>query len=325
LRHAQRLMRVLVIGAVAAGVLVPATAGSAAPHPAATSVQDQIDSASKQLEGIVEKYNGVTVLLAQNKLAETKLDAQMAPTLKLVDAARHDIATIATQAYQSGPLDRLSMLVTAGDNTTLLDQMTTLDAIASTRQRQIDRYRAATVKYDAEKARLDNLVAAESAEKKSLAAQKAAIDAKLTKLYALRVQAYGSATTALPSYVPPPPSIPGRAGVIVTYAYRQLGKPYVFAAAGPGSFDCSGLVLAAYARIGIGLYHTVTAEWAATKHISRSTLQPGDLVFYESSSLHHVAIYIGGGEVIHAPRPGERVKISGIDMMRPWGYGTLLH
>ncbi|HEY9481826.1 MAG TPA: C40 family peptidase, partial [Micromonosporaceae bacterium] len=103
------------------------------------------------------------------------------------------------------------------------------------------------------------------------------------------------------------------------FAYDQLGKPYVWAADGPDSYDCSGLVEAAYRSVGVSLPHNAAMQYHAISHISRSQLSPGDLVFY--SNLGHVAIYIGGGMVIHAPQPGENVKKASVNMMTPYGYG----
>ena len=321
MRHAQRLMRALVLGAVTIAVVVPGSAAVATPS--ASSIEKQINQANTEFEGIVEQYNGLNDKLKTNQAAEATLTQQMKPTLVAAQAAEAGLSQIAELVYISGPSDPLTAIVSSNGTSNLLDQMTTLGQMASDRQKQIDTFRTAVATYNAQKQKLDTLISAQKTEKSQLAAQKATINKKLTKLYAMRVAAYGSANEPLPKSVPSPPSIPGRAGVIVRYAYQQLGKPYVFAAAGPGSFDCSGLVLAAYKKVGVNLYHTVTAQWHTATHITRSQLAPGDLVFYESSSLHHVAIYIGGGKVIHAPHTGDHVRIASVDMMHAWGYGRI--
>ena len=98
-------------------------------------------------------------------------------------------------------------------------------------------------------------------------------------------------------------------GAVVAYAYAQLGKPYVFGAAGPNAYDCSGLTLRAYARVGRHLAHSAAAQTGAP--VSTSAARPGDLVKWGSE---HVGIYVGGGYVIHAPHPGRRIQKS-----RLWG------
>ncbi len=99
----------------------------------------------------------------------------------------------------------------------------------------------------------------------------------------------------------------GRAATVVAFALAQVGKPYVWAAAGPGSYDCSGLVMAAYARVGIGLPHQTGGIVGRGQRVSRAELMPGDVVFPSSG---HVGIYLGGGRMVHSPKPGDRVKVS---------------
>jgi cell wall-associated NlpC family hydrolase len=104
----------------------------------------------------------------------------------------------------------------------------------------------------------------------------------------------------------------------------QRGKPYVWAASGPGSFDCSGLVQYAYAAAGISLPHSSSAQASMGQSVSRADLQPGDLVaFY--SPVSHIGIYIGNGMMVHAPTSGDVVKVASIDAMgsSPTAYRRL--
>lgn len=111
---------------------------------------------------------------------------------------------------------------------------------------------------------------------------------------------------------------PDSANSVVQFAYDQLGKPYRFGKAGPDAYDCSGLVSAAYARSGVSLSRTSQGQWSDSTAISRSDLAPGDLVF--SYGTGHIAIYIGGNQVIHASKPGDTVKVTMIDVMPVSGY-----
>jgi cell wall-associated NlpC family hydrolase len=97
----------------------------------------------------------------------------------------------------------------------------------------------------------------------------------------------------------------------VAEARRQLGKPYHWGAAGPDSFDCSGLTMWAWRAAGVALAHYSGAQYSATTHIPLSELQPGDLVFFYSD-LSHVGIYVGGGQMIHAPQTGDVVRYASI-------------
>jgi len=103
---------------------------------------------------------------------------------------------------------------------------------------------------------------------------------------------------------------PSTHGGVVGVAMQFLGTPYVWGGAAPGGFDCSGLVMYAYAQVGVSLPHSSYAQWSYGVPVSRDQLEPGDIVFFEG--LGHVGLYIGGGEFIHAPHTGDVVKISSL-------------
>lgn len=105
----------------------------------------------------------------------------------------------------------------------------------------------------------------------------------------------------------PPPAVRGSAGKAVATARAQLGKPYEWAAEGPDSFDCSGLTMYAWKSAGVSLPHSSRAQYSSLPHVSRSQIQPGDLLFF-GNPIHHVGIYEGGGIMINAPETGETVR-----------------
>jgi cell wall-associated NlpC family hydrolase len=118
----------------------------------------------------------------------------------------------------------------------------------------------------------------------------------------------GAPPSSGPSFPPPPPAS-SKAAIAIAYARAQLGKPYVFGAAGPDAFDCSGLTMMAWRAAGVSMAHYSGSQAAAFPKVSWDQLQPGDiLVFY--SDYHHVGLYIGGGQMIQAPHTGDVVKIS---------------
>lgn len=100
---------------------------------------------------------------------------------------------------------------------------------------------------------------------------------------------------------------------VVNYAYNFLGRPYVYGASGPNAFDCSGLTSYVFRQFGVSLPRTSSSQFGVGMRVSRSDLQPGDLVFFNTySSISHVGIYIGGGEFIHASSTGKPVMISSL-------------
>ncbi|MAT05166.1 MAG: hypothetical protein CL424_09000 [Acidimicrobiaceae bacterium] len=124
----------------------------------------------------------------------------------------------------------------------------------------------------------------------------------------------GTSAPAAPAAPAPPaaPPVSGLAGIAVQAAYGQLGVPYRYATSLPGvSFDCSGLTHYAWGQAGVYLPRNSRAQAAATPHVSPAAAQPGDLIFYYSP-ISHVGIYVGGGQLVHAPNSGTVVKVSSV-------------
>jgi peptidoglycan DL-endopeptidase CwlO len=111
------------------------------------------------------------------------------------------------------------------------------------------------------------------------------------------------------TYNPPPAGTLGQQAAAIAQQY--LGVPYVWGGASPSGFDCSGLVVYVYGRLGVSLPHYTVSLWSSGAHVSRDQLAPGDLVFFYS--LDHVGIYLGGGLFIHAPHTGTVVQISSLN------------
>jgi cell wall-associated NlpC family hydrolase len=111
---------------------------------------------------------------------------------------------------------------------------------------------------------------------------------------------------------PPPPAARGAAGAVST-AEAQIGKPYVYGAAGPDSFDCSGLMMFAWRAAGVSLSHSAQAQFSETTRVPLSAIQPGDILFFGSStgSISHDAMYVGGGTMVEAPHTGANVRYAG--------------
>ena len=119
----------------------------------------------------------------------------------------------------------------------------------------------------------------------------------------------------------PAPPVSSMAGIAVNAAMGQLGVSYRFAAESPGvAFDCSGLTKYAWGQAGVYLPHQSGAQYGSIPHVSQSEIQPGDLIFYKSP-IGHVAIYIGGGSMIHAPATGDVVKVAAVNWAKVVGIG----
>ena len=161
--------------------------------------------------------------------------------------------------------------------------------------------------YSSVRAQIQHLIVAQQAQQ--AAAARAATVASQPRTVNLK-----------PNFVSPPASVPGdRYGSVVGIAMQYLGTPYVWGGESPSGFDCSGLVAYVYAKVGVSLPHSTYAQWSYPNavSVSRSQLEPGDLVFFYG--LGHVGIYVGGGSFIHAPHTGSVVRI---DSLNGAGYSS---
>ncbi|GHJ51968.1 hypothetical protein Nm8I071_12750 [Nonomuraea sp. TT08I-71] len=315
------LLRSLAVAGLSAALLAPASVARAEPTPA--ELTKQIEKSSTELERIVESYNKLNEEIKANKATAATLQAKIGPLQEQAERSRADVAALAATAYKTGGMRTARALLEPGGAATLPDRLGTLDQLTRQRQQTITGFTDSQRRLIDQKTRLDATLAREAAQAKQLIAGKKKIEADLARLYELRRQAYGRATEApaKSSSAGSAPAISGSAGVAVRYAYGAIGKPYVWGADGPDGYDCSGLTLAAWRAAGKSLPHNAAMQWDATSRISRSSLQAGDLVFY--SGLGHVALYVGGGQVIDAPSAGRNVSKRDMNMMTIQGYGRV--
>jgi peptidoglycan DL-endopeptidase CwlO len=306
----------LVVLVATVGLIAPATAANA--QPTVGQIDQQIAAQSAKLDQVVEQYNKVNEDLKASQAQIDKINADLKPLAAQLADANDRITQIVTLAYEGGALVQASSILSAGDPGVLVDRMVTVSQITAYTSAEVDSFTNTKAERDTDLATLNDTVAKQTTDKNALDAQKAQITTQINNLEALRKK-YNRPVAADTGAGTPPPYVAGKAGVVVNYAYAQLGKPYAWAAAGPSSFDCSGLVMAAWGAAGVNLPHNANMQYHAIPHISRAALQPGDLVFYES--LNHVAIYVGNNQVIHAPTFGDHVRIASVDMMKPYGYG----
>ncbi|MEU9134254.1 NlpC/P60 family protein [Kitasatospora sp. NPDC048540] len=320
----RRRLGALALGAGGA-LLLPAVAAHAEPKPSLEQVQRQVDTLYEEAEAATEQYNGLQERQQQLQARTGTLQQELAVQQGRFNALRETLGAVAAAQYRTGGLDPAVRLMLTSDADDFLESAGRQDTAAATQvgaleqlkgqQRRLDQLRAETA------GRLGELDGARQAA----AAKKAEVQGRLAEVQRIlgglkageraRVLA-GDRPAASRSSARTPYTGPatGRTKDILDFAHAQLGKPYVYGATGPGSYDCSGLTLKAFAAGGVSLPRTSQAQFAAGQKIDKSQLQPGDLVFYYAD-LHHVGIYLGDGKLLHAPRTGKTVEIVGVDVM----------
>ncbi|MFI6145330.1 NlpC/P60 family protein [Streptomyces sp. NPDC051109] len=300
----------------------------AEPRQTPSQVKAEVDRLYEEAEETAEQYNGAK---EQADEAQRALDALRDETARKTDrlnTARRALGSLAAGQYRTGGLGPAMRLALAENPRDYLDQASFLTrtgdrnaAEVSSVRRRLDEVRQLK---DEAAGRLADLRAREGELAEYKATVKGKLDtakrllAKLTaeERAAYEAQSAGPAPAGPHAATPPPASDGTRAARAVAFAYGAIGKPYVWGATGPGSFDCSGLTQAAWRSAGVSLPRTTYTQINAGHRVSRDQLAPGDLVFFYAG-VTHVGLYIGNGQMIHAPRPGSTVRVAPVDSM-PW-------
>ncbi|MFI5493954.1 NlpC/P60 family protein [Actinoplanes sp. NPDC051859] len=307
------ILRSLLGVLVGLSVLLAPTAAIGVPSP--STIEKRIDEQWNKLEPVIEQYNDTHNQLIKNRTRLKAISARLAPLQHQVDLALVSVRGLAGDAYRQGSPGAVQAMVVSGSATGLTEKLTLLDQLARHQHRQVAGVVKLRDRYAADRkalATLTNTVAARDAD---LATRKAAIQRKVDELQKLRTQAYGASGAKQGPFRTGPCPVKytnDQGGRAAQRACALIGKPYVFGAEGPNSYDCSGLTKVAWAAVGVGLAHYTGDQIRSGRSVDRADLQPGDLVFY-GSPVHHVGIYVGGNTMVHAPHSGDHVRMASID------------
>ena len=302
-----------VAGAAAlASLVLPSGVGGATPvqpMPGLNALVAQAKALSSEISSLNEQYDGLRI-----QLSRAQSDAKIAQRAAARDATalasgQQAIAQLAAENYMSAGLDPTLQALTTGNPEQFLSQASTITELDQASGDRVSTL--ATIEEGDQRARqtADQQIAAVQALQTQMNAKKQVIDAKIDQVNSAAMKQAMTIFTQTGQY--PDISIPTANTVgaqALTAALSRRGDPYVWGAAGPGEFDCSGLVVWAFAQEGISLPHFTGDLWNSGVHISRADLEPGDLVFF-FADISHVGIYLGDGLMVDAPDFGEVVRV----------------
>jgi len=320
---------ILLAGGLAAAVTQRA---GAQPKPTIAQVQAKVNVLTAKFNKAVQQYDQVSVQLTAAKARLKQVNKEMASDQAAYNSARVKVVQIADASYMDSGSTSLAGLLTSNDPAQVMSEASIVMQLTGARNLQTQQFlntahQLASVQQEQQRTEYGiALLAKQRQHTKTyfqglLNTEKATL-ATLTAAQQAVVQQNnvgggtggngGSGTTKVP-YTGPTSS---QADKAVQYAYGAIGCPYVWGATGPCSsgYDCSGLVMAAWASAGVTIPRDTYEQWAGLPHISTSSLQPGDLLYY--SGIGHVAMYVGNGKMIDAPVPGENVEL--ISMNTSW-------
>jgi cell wall-associated NlpC family hydrolase len=304
----------LLTGGLAVGV---SQVAGAQPQPSIDQVRSTINTLSGQFDKANQQYDQVVQQLTAAKERLSQVTAQFNRDQASYQAARKLVVQIADSTYEDSSSTSLAGLLTSNDPSQVLAEASIVLQITGTRDLETqafltDANQLVSVKQEQQRteAGIAQLVAQKGKTKDHIAtllSKQKSILGSLTTTQLTAVRQGTVNTTGATSAVYSGPT-GSQADTAVAFVFKQLGCPYSYGSTGPCSvgFDCSGLVMQAWAAAGITIPRDTYEQWAALPHVSTSSLEPGDLLYY--NGIGHVAMYVGGGMIIDAPTQGEPVR-----------------
>jgi cell wall-associated NlpC family hydrolase len=298
--------------------LTLSTSGPATADPDIEDVRDRVDRLYHEAEQAQESYNDAKLELDELNDELSSLKADEARQGNELADVRADVRDSVIRQYQGQSLGPAGELLSTEEDAFMSD-LSTLTTVSGIQDSLLadynDELKAYAIRRAETSERRDDVAELEA----ELREKSEEVDAKLAEAEDLLAELEAEEREAILSRegsVRAPSEVPaeGRAKLAIDYAMAQVGDAYVYGAAGPDAFDCSGLTMMAWAQAGVSLPHSSSAQFGSGTRVSESQLQPGDLVFYYSP-ISHVGMYIGNGMIVHAANPGSGVLVADLHSM----------
>ena len=314
MRFSKAVVSVAAATIVATGSFVLVSPAQAEPEVTAADVEKSFDKA----ELANERLNQISEDAEELDQRIREVSAEIRQISKVYQRQRNERGADIVAQQMAQPLGPTVSLLASDDPDQFLDGLSAIDALNTTRADALASFSKTRVELEKREAQLSEHEKVMAKKVKTAAKTKREMQAAYASAksdYALLSAAAQSAMsesdiTAVRN------AGSGSAKKSIAFAMNQLGDPYVYGGTGPNGWDCSGLVMKAYAAAGVSLPRVVGPQMSAGRRVSAADLQPGDLVAYPSMS--HIGIYLGGGKVVHAPRPGKSVEITSLSS----GFGV---
>jgi cell wall-associated NlpC family hydrolase len=307
--------------------------------PSIGEVKQKVDRLYQQAGSQTQRYNAAKEKAdAQRKKVDGLLD-QVAARAQDVNDARRTLGHYATAQYRTGGMSGTATLLLTEDPQGFFHQKHVMERMTGRQQHAVDRYQEQQRKVAVKRAEAAGELKKLTEEQTKLRASKEDVQGKLSEARSLLSKLTAAEKKRLAEIERkkreeaerrareraereeergplPGGSYAAKAAKVIAFAEAQLGKPYVWGATGPNSYDCSGLTQDAWQEGGVSLPRTTWDQVNVGTKVSRDQLQPGDLVFFYDD-ISHVGLYVGGGRMIHAPKPGDIISYDPVDYM-PW-------
>ncbi|MFF0837617.1 NlpC/P60 family protein [Streptomyces sp. NPDC003344] len=323
--------------AAAAAVALSANAANAAPSEklGKDEVKAKVDTLYEQAEQATEKYNGAKEKQQKLQKEISTIQDNVARGQEELNKLRDGLGSLATAQYRSGGIDPSVQLFLSADPDDYLDKASTLDQLSGQQVEALKKIQDKQRQLAQQRAEATDKLKDLAATRTELGNKKKEVQSKLAQAQKLLNTLTAKEKAALAAEqqranrssservdLGNDTSASGRASAAFSAAQSKIGTPYVYGATGPSSYDCSGLTSWAYAQAGVSIPRTSEAQSGIGTRLTRSQLQVGDLVFF-FNDLHHVGLYAGNGQILHAPRTGTVVRYESMDTIGgPFMFGV---
>jgi len=287
-------------------------AETALPQPSLSALVAEARQLSNQVDSLGQQYDGLQIQIANAKTQERLAKLAAVRAQKAMAGSQLAVSQLAAMGYMNQGFDPTLQMLTSGDPELFMNQASTVLEINNQAGMRLNNLQKMQVASQRAQATAQEEIATVNQLQGQINGKVKAIQSKLDILNSsamAQAMAIFNQTGSYPDIVLPLATNVGTTALRA--ALTQRGKPYVWGAAGPDAYDCSGLVVWAFAQEGISLPHYTGSLWNSGMHVSRDQLEPGDLVFF-FADISHVGIYLGNGLMVDAPSAGQDVQVQAV-------------